>query len=93
MQALRPAGASQPRYEQTDMSLQPRPLSAMQLVSEDPIRIVHGRKAVCDGGECRVESLVYLMSAQYSAFQAVGRWDIPKSTLTWYARVLLELRL
>ena len=93
MQALRPAGASQPRYEQTDMSLQPRPLSAMQLVSEDPIRIVHGRKAVCDGGECRVEILVYFMSAQYSDFQAVGRWDIPKFTLTWYALVLLELSL
>jgi len=54
MQAPRPAAASLPRFEQTDMSLQPRPLSAMQLVSEDPIRIVHGRKAVCDGGECRV---------------------------------------
>ena len=60
MQAPRPAAAERPRFEQTDMSLQPRPLSAMQLVSEDPIRIVHGRKAVCDGGECRVTILVYL---------------------------------
>lgn len=39
-----------PRFEQTVLDLQPKPLSAMQLVSEDPIRIVHGRKAVCDGG-------------------------------------------
>jgi NADH dehydrogenase (ubiquinone) Fe-S protein 6 len=63
MQAPRPAAASLPRFEQTDMSLQPRPLSAMQLVSEDPIRIVHGRKAVCDGGECQVIFLVYFTRA------------------------------
>ncbi|KAG8753392.1 hypothetical protein FRC14_006082 [Serendipita sp. 396] len=50
MQRARPAGSSSPLFEQTDMSLQPMPLSAMQLVSEDPIRIVHGRRAVCDGG-------------------------------------------
>ncbi|EJD47794.1 hypothetical protein AURDEDRAFT_183923 [Auricularia subglabra TFB-10046 SS5] len=39
-----------PRFEQTALDLQPKPLSAMQLVAEDPIRLVHGRKAVCDGG-------------------------------------------
>ncbi|KZW02207.1 ubiquinone oxidoreductase 20 kd subunit [Exidia glandulosa HHB12029] len=39
-----------PRFEQTALDLQPKPMSAMQLVSEDPIRLVHGRKAVCDGG-------------------------------------------
>ncbi|KIM34132.1 hypothetical protein M408DRAFT_325635, partial [Serendipita vermifera MAFF 305830] len=49
-QRQRPAGASSPRFEQTDMTLQPMPLSAMQLVSEDPIRVVHTRRAVCDGG-------------------------------------------
>lgn len=32
------------------MDLQPNPLSAMQMIAEEPIRIVHGRKAVCDGG-------------------------------------------
>jgi len=73
MQAPRPAAASLPRFEQTDMSLQPQPLSAMQLLSEDPIRVIHGRKAVCDGGECRVDFLVHLMRAQYSRFQEVGR--------------------
>ena len=79
MQAPRPAGASQPRFEQTDMSLQPRPLSAMQLVSEDPIRIVHGRKAVCDGGECCVYFLgVYLMRAQYSDLPGGGPLGHPK---------------
>ncbi|CAG7847383.1 SubName: Full=Related to NADH2 dehydrogenase (Ubiquinone) complex I 13K-A chain {ECO:0000313/EMBL:CCA77917.1} [Serendipita indica DSM 11827] len=50
MQRKRPSEASSPLFEQIDMTLQPMPLSAMQLVSEDPIRVVHARKAVCDGG-------------------------------------------
>lgn len=42
---------SGPRFEQTFMELQPNPLSAMELVANEPIKVVHGRKAVCDGGE------------------------------------------
>jgi len=49
-QRPRPGLASGPRFEQTAMDLQPNPLSAMQLVAEEPIRLVQGRKAVCDGG-------------------------------------------
>jgi NADH dehydrogenase (ubiquinone) Fe-S protein 6 len=49
-QAPRPGPGAGPRFEQTDMSLQPNPLSAMELVAEEPIRLVQGRKAVCDGG-------------------------------------------
>ncbi|KAI0732412.1 ubiquinone oxidoreductase 20 kd subunit [Fomitopsis betulina] len=49
-QRSRPQGRSGPRFEQTHMDLQPNPLSAMQMIAEEPIRIVHGRKAVCDGG-------------------------------------------
>ena len=49
-QAPRPHGQSGPRFEQTAMELQPNPPSAMQMVAEEPIRVVHGRKAVCDGG-------------------------------------------
>ena len=52
-QRPRPAGQSGPRFEQTVMELQPNPLSAMELVANEPIRLVHGRKAVCDGGESR----------------------------------------
>lgn len=40
-----------PRFEQTNMELQPTPLSAMQLISEEPIRLVEQRIASCDGGE------------------------------------------
>jgi len=32
------------------MDLQPQPLSAMEMINAEPIRMVHGRKAVCDGG-------------------------------------------
>jgi len=32
------------------MELQPNPLSAMELIANEPIRLVDGRKAVCDGG-------------------------------------------
>ncbi|KAF5355631.1 hypothetical protein D9756_003761 [Leucocoprinus leucothites] len=49
-QAPRPGPGSSPRFEQTNMELQPNPLSAMELIANEPVRIVHGRKAVCDGG-------------------------------------------
>ncbi|KAF8846376.1 ubiquinone oxidoreductase 20 kd subunit [Paxillus ammoniavirescens] len=49
-QKPRPVSRSGPRFEQTFMELQPNPLSAMELVANEPIRVVHGRKAVCDGG-------------------------------------------
>ncbi|KAI0689591.1 zinc-finger domain-containing protein [Cytidiella melzeri] len=49
-QAPRPQGRSGPRFEQTAMELQPMPLSAMELIANEPIRVVKGRKAVCDGG-------------------------------------------
>jgi NADH dehydrogenase (ubiquinone) Fe-S protein 6 len=47
---MRPAGNSGPRFEQTAMELQPNPLSAMELIAQEPIRLVHARRAVCDGG-------------------------------------------
>ncbi|KAK9900415.1 hypothetical protein P389DRAFT_165688 [Cystobasidium minutum MCA 4210] len=39
-----------PRFEQTIYELQPMPQSAMQLISEEPIRLVEDRIASCDGG-------------------------------------------
>lgn len=50
-QSPRPAGQSGPRFEQTIMELQPNPLSAMELLATEPVRLVHGRKAICDGGK------------------------------------------
>ena len=49
-QRERPGGQSGPRFEQTAMELQPNPLSAMELIANEPIIKVHGRRAVCDGG-------------------------------------------
>lgn len=40
-----------PRFEQTAEAYQPRPLAAIELIQEEPIRMVHARRAVCDGGE------------------------------------------
>lgn len=40
-----------PRFEQTDLSLQPNGLSAMAMSAADPIRMVNGRRASCDGGK------------------------------------------
>jgi len=54
----RPGPGSGPRFEQTDMALQPNPLSAMELVAQEPIRLVQGRKAVCDGGSSRTPVLI-----------------------------------
>jgi len=56
-QRPRPAGQSGPRFEQTVMELQPNPLSAMELVANEPIRLVHGRRAICDGGKSRPPKL------------------------------------
>lgn len=50
-QRPRPGPGASPRFEQTAMELQPAPLSAMALIAEEPIRLVKGRKATCDGGK------------------------------------------
>ena len=55
-QQQRPVAGHNPRLEQTVMELQPNPLSAMELVSREPIRLIHGRKAVCDGGTYTISS-------------------------------------
>ncbi|KAI0778206.1 ubiquinone oxidoreductase 20 kd subunit [Trametes elegans] len=49
-QRPRPQAHSGPRFEQTIFELQPNPLSAMEMIAQEPIRVVQGRKAVCDGG-------------------------------------------
>ena len=55
-QQQRPVAGHNPRLEQTVMELQPNPLSAMELIAREPIRFVHGRKAVCDGGVYTISS-------------------------------------
>ncbi|RIA92206.1 hypothetical protein C1645_765666 [Glomus cerebriforme] len=40
-----------PRFEQTDLEAQPRPLAAIDLIAEEPIHYVEGRVAVCHGGK------------------------------------------
>ncbi len=49
-QRPRPSTGAGPRFEQTAMDLQPNPLSAMAMIANEPVRLVHARKAVCDGG-------------------------------------------
>lgn len=39
-----------PRFEQTAEAFQPRPLAAIELIAEEPIRLVESRVASCDGG-------------------------------------------
>jgi len=39
-----------PRFEQTNMDYQPLPLSAIELIGNEPIRLVETRIAACDGG-------------------------------------------
>ncbi|KAJ3155388.1 hypothetical protein HDU86_004290 [Geranomyces michiganensis] len=38
------------RFEQTDIDLQPNPLSAQELIAQVPVRMVSGRRVACDGG-------------------------------------------
>jgi len=49
-QRPRPGPGSGPRFEQIAVEFQPNPLSAMELIAGEPIRLVQGRKASCDGG-------------------------------------------
>ncbi|KAJ2080321.1 hypothetical protein H4R24_003148 [Coemansia sp. RSA 988] len=39
-----------PRFVQVDLDGQPRPMAAIELISEEPIREIEGRLACCDGG-------------------------------------------
>lgn len=47
-----------PRFEQISPELQPQPLSAMEMIQREPIRLVQSRIAVCDGGESRRSRLI-----------------------------------
>ncbi|GAA5826086.1 hypothetical protein JCM3770_000982 [Rhodotorula araucariae] len=49
-QAARTEAMVGPRFEQTSELFQPRPLAAIELIQDEPIRLVEGRKAACDGG-------------------------------------------
>ncbi|KAI5480817.1 hypothetical protein MNV49_007227 [Pseudohyphozyma bogoriensis] len=49
-QAKREDAMVGPRFEQTAQQFQPRPLAAIELIAEEPIRLVNGRSAACDGG-------------------------------------------
>lgn len=40
-----------PRFEQTNMEFQPMPRSAIELIAQEPIRLVNTRIASCDGGK------------------------------------------
>lgn len=43
-----------PRFEQSNYDLQPLPLSAMEMISREPIRLTTQRIIECDGGEWSV---------------------------------------
>ncbi|KAI8068020.1 zinc-finger domain-containing protein [Gongronella butleri] len=40
-----------PRFEQMDLATQPNPMAAIDLIAEEPIRVVHQRIVSCDGGD------------------------------------------
>ncbi|KXJ94503.1 zinc-finger domain-domain-containing protein [Microdochium bolleyi] len=39
-----------PRFEQTDFSVQPQPMAAIELIHKQPVRWTHDRIVACDGG-------------------------------------------
>ncbi|KAJ3241626.1 hypothetical protein HDU78_001755 [Chytriomyces hyalinus] len=49
-QASRQAAMTGPRFEQTNMALQPNPIAAIDLIAAVPVKMVAGRKVSCDGG-------------------------------------------
>ncbi|KAJ9108294.1 hypothetical protein QFC20_003454 [Naganishia adeliensis] len=46
----KPHAMSGPRFEQRDLRFQAAPFAGITAVAEDPIRLVDGRRATCDGG-------------------------------------------
>ncbi len=40
-----------PRFEQTAEQFQPRPLAAIELIAQEPVRKVNARVVACDGGK------------------------------------------
>ncbi|CAG8810906.1 8694_t:CDS:2, partial [Gigaspora margarita] len=48
-----------PRFEQTDLEVQPNTAAAIELIAEEPIHYVEGRIAVCHGG-------IYIYNIQYA---------------------------
>ncbi|KAM0793629.1 hypothetical protein ACM66B_001061 [Microbotryomycetes sp. NB124-2] len=49
-QAARTSAMVGPRFEQTAETFQPRPLAAIEMIHEEPVRLVPSRIAACDGG-------------------------------------------
>ncbi|KAJ2504718.1 hypothetical protein GGI11_007262 [Coemansia sp. RSA 2049] len=39
-----------PRFVRADLQTQPRPMAAIELIAEEPVREIDGRLACCDGG-------------------------------------------
>lgn len=73
-QRPRPGPESNARFEQTDMVLQPNPLSAQALLEQEPIRVVHGRRAVCDGGEYNYKCVGHAQSNYLACYRRRTSW-------------------
>ena len=54
-----------PRFEQTAEQFQPRPLAAIELIAQEPVRKVNARVVACDGGK----------QLQSDGSGAGGRWS------------------
>lgn len=72
---------SGPRFEQINVEYQPQPLSAMEMIQREPIRLTTSRIAKCDGGEsdlawracvrvCKCADRHY-----FHSHKATDRWD------------------
>ncbi|KAH8919027.1 NADH:ubiquinone oxidoreductase kDa subunit [Atractiella rhizophila] len=49
-QQPREEGMVTARHEQTNLKYQPQPLAAIEMIAQEPVRMVKSRIAVCDGG-------------------------------------------
>ena len=87
----RPAGQSGPRFEQTIMELQPNPLSAMELLASEPVRLVDGRRAICDGGRSTSTQLWHCDS-DVRVNQGSGPLGHPKIYINLVGSLGIEVR-
>ena len=57
----KPHAYNNARFEQVNLSMQPNSRSGMGMIAEDPVRLVLGRKATCDGGEFVLREFIILV--------------------------------
>ncbi|SRR5258708_2169921 len=90
-QQPRPPPKSSPRFEQTAYEYQPAPPSAMEMVNSQPIILSDARIAVCDGGECLLRPIIWLIRLILTFLRRGPSWSPENFHQSCKSPILLRL--